>query len=91
MTTHRLRYSIYGVAFIVCVSSVLVVLTIAEFNRGFTASSPLHLKTSRVGLLLDDGSAVKMRGVTVGRVDEHQGHPRRRRSSSSRSTPTSCT
>ena len=68
MTTHRVRYSLYGVAFIIGVIA-LVVLSIAEFNRAFTSTTTVHLRAPRAGLLLDDGSAVKLRGVTIGHVD----------------------
>jgi phospholipid/cholesterol/gamma-HCH transport system substrate-binding protein len=68
MNTHRLRYSLYGVTFIVALIGV-VVLTIMQFNRAFDSSVPLRVHAPRAGLLLTDGSAVKLRGVTVGRVD----------------------
>ncbi len=68
MNTHRLRYSLYGVTFIVALVG-LVVLTILQFNRAFTSTVALRVHAPRAGLLLTEGSAVKLRGVTVGRVD----------------------
>jgi phospholipid/cholesterol/gamma-HCH transport system substrate-binding protein len=68
MNTHRLRYSLYGVTFIVALVG-LVVLTILQFNRAFTSTVALRVHAPRAGLLLTSGSAVKLRGVTVGRVD----------------------
>jgi phospholipid/cholesterol/gamma-HCH transport system substrate-binding protein len=68
MNIHRLRYSLYGVTFIVALIGV-VVLTILQFNRAFTSTVALRLHAPRAGLLLTSGSAVKMRGVTIGRVD----------------------
>ena len=68
MNTHRLRYSLYGVTFIVALVGI-VVLTILQFNRAFDSTVPLRVHAPRAGLLLTSGSAVKLRGVTVGRVD----------------------
>lgn len=68
MNTHRLRYSLYGVTFVVGLIAV-VVLTILQFNRAFTSTVALRLHAPRAGLLLTSGAAVKMRGVTIGRVD----------------------
>lgn len=67
MNLQRLRYSMYGVAFIVGVVAV-VALSIAQFNRVFTSSDPLKVHAPRAGLLLTSGSDVKMRGVTIGHV-----------------------
>ena len=71
MRVHRLRYSLYGVAFIIGLA-VVVVLAILQYNRAFSSKSTVHLESSRAGLLLDDGAAVKLRGVTIGRVADLQ-------------------
>ena len=67
MTTHRIRYSLYGVAFLVGLV-VVVALAILQYNRAFDSTATVHLEAPRAGLLLDDGAAVKLRGVTIGRV-----------------------
>jgi ABC-type transporter Mla subunit MlaD len=63
MNAHRLRYSIYGVTFVVGLIAAAA-LTVAQFNRVFTATTALQLRAPRAGLLLTSGSAVKMRAVT---------------------------
>ena len=69
---HKVRYAGYGVLFIVFLVAI-VVLSIAEFNRDFQASTSLRVRAPRAGLLLDDGSAsprvrAAIRGGAVGAI-----------------------
>lgn len=68
MKTHTLRYALLGIIAIVAVVAVGV-LSIAQFNRAFDSSVPLTVDSPRAGLLLTTGNEVKMRGVTVGRIE----------------------
>lgn len=63
------RYPLYGVVFIVGLVAIAV-LSIMQYNRDFDSTTTLHLESARAGLLLDDGAAVKLRGVTIGHVDD---------------------
>jgi phospholipid/cholesterol/gamma-HCH transport system substrate-binding protein len=54
---------------LICLVIVSVLLSWALYNRVFTSYVPVTITSERVGLMMDPGSQVKMRGVEVGRVD----------------------
>jgi phospholipid/cholesterol/gamma-HCH transport system substrate-binding protein len=53
---------------LVAVVVVIVVLSIATFNRSFSPKVPVTLQSDRSGLVMDPGGKVKFRGVEVGTV-----------------------
>lgn len=55
---------------LILVASMVAGLTLtwALYNRKFTGYDTVTLTSERAGLMMEPGSAVKMRGVTVGRV-----------------------
>jgi len=63
----RARHLSYGVAFLAMLGLV-VALVVALYNRSFASTTKLVVRSSRAGLTMDAGAAVKLRGVQVGRV-----------------------
>lgn len=63
----RLSNRAYGVAFLVVVAS-LIGLSIASFQKVFTAVVMVSLRTDRIGSQLQEASDVKLRGLIVGEV-----------------------
>lgn len=58
---------------LIVVVVVSVVLSIAAFNRSFSPTVPVTLKSDRSGLVMDPGGKVKFRGVEVGTVEAIRG------------------
>ncbi|GAA4621317.1 MCE family protein [Actinoallomurus vinaceus] len=65
--SERLRYRLYGVAFVLVVV-LLVVLMIAQYNKAFTPVYHVTVDSDRAGLQLVPHSDVKVRGLIVGEV-----------------------
>jgi phospholipid/cholesterol/gamma-HCH transport system substrate-binding protein len=63
----RLRYRLYGLAFVLVVV-LLVVLMIAQYNKAFTPVYHVTVDSDRAGLQLVPHSDVKVRGLIVGEV-----------------------
>ena len=65
--TSRVSNAAYGIAFLTVVA-LLVGLSVAQFQKRFTAVVPVTLKTDRIGSQLQLASDVKIRGLIVGQV-----------------------
>ncbi len=66
-STKRVSNAAYGVAFLTVVA-LLIGLSIAQFEKKFTAIVPVTLKTDSIGSQLQVASDVKIRGLIVGEV-----------------------
>jgi phospholipid/cholesterol/gamma-HCH transport system substrate-binding protein len=67
----RLRPAWWAVIF-VAVIAAFVFVTMARFTEAFDNSLPVVVTSDRVGLVMDPGAAVKLRGVKVGEVKDVQ-------------------
>jgi phospholipid/cholesterol/gamma-HCH transport system substrate-binding protein len=67
----RLRYRLYGLAFVIVVV-VLVLLMLAQYNQTFRTVDHVTVKSDRAGLQLLPHSDVKVRGLIVGEVKSIQ-------------------
>jgi phospholipid/cholesterol/gamma-HCH transport system substrate-binding protein len=65
--SERLRYRLYGLAFVLVVL-LLVVLMVAQYNKAFTPVYHVTVDSDRAGLQLVPHSDVKVRGLIVGEV-----------------------
>lgn len=63
----RLRRKLQGVALLLIVLS-LIASAVLGYNKAFTPIVPVTVTAERAGLLMDPGSAVSLRGITVGEV-----------------------
>ncbi|MBO0828055.1 MAG: MCE family protein [Streptosporangiales bacterium] len=63
----RLRYQVYGVAFIVVVA-LLVSLSVMAYRKAFSSVVMVTVDAQTVGTQLDVGGDVKVRGVLVGEI-----------------------
>lgn len=54
---------------ILVVAIVAIVVDVALFTGSYKSYVPVTLKAERTGLIMEPGNDVKLRGVTVGRVD----------------------
>lgn len=63
----RLRYQVYGVAFIVVVA-LLVSLSVAAYLKVFSSAVMVTVDAQTVGTQLNVGGDVKVRGVLVGEI-----------------------
>jgi phospholipid/cholesterol/gamma-HCH transport system substrate-binding protein len=61
------RYKIYG-ALLLAIVLALIVASGAYYDNKFSSSVMISVRADRSGLLLDPGSDVTLRGVTVGKV-----------------------
>ncbi len=55
-------------AILMVVIALILVLTVALFNRSFTPHEVVTLTSDRSGVMLEPGSKVKLRGVDIGQV-----------------------
>ncbi|MFC8423146.1 MCE family protein [Streptomyces sp. NPDC057236] len=62
-----LRHRLAGVVFVL-VPALLIWLSVAVYDKKFTASDPVVVETGSVGNQMHPGAEVKLRGVVVGEV-----------------------
>ena len=62
-----LRRRLAGVVFVL-VPALLIWLSVAVYDKKFTASDPVVVETGSVGNQMHPGAEVKLRGVVVGEV-----------------------
>jgi phospholipid/cholesterol/gamma-HCH transport system substrate-binding protein len=65
--TERIRFRLLGIAMLLVIV-LLLVLTVALFNKAFTPVTEVTVRTERAGLQLLPHSDVKVRGLIVGEV-----------------------
>lgn len=63
----RVRLQVYALVLIAVIVGAAT-LSIAAYNKAFTASIPVTLQADRAGLQMHPGNRVKIRGVDLGRV-----------------------
>lgn len=74
MPESKTRLRVAGIGVILAVFAAFG-LTAAFYTRAFSDPLEVTLRTSRVGLVMDPGNVVKMRGITVGRVGSIEPNP----------------
>ncbi|HSV38891.1 MAG TPA: MCE family protein, partial [Nocardioidaceae bacterium] len=69
MRENKTMHRVAGIGLILVVLSAFV-LTAALYTHAFSNPADITLRTSRIGLVMDPGNVVKMRGIKVGTVGE---------------------
>lgn len=76
LVSHRLRYQIFGVVFLLT-AALFLAFTVAIYRKSFTPYVPVVLQTDHAGSQMRGGADVKVRGVVVGEVrsiEQSSGH-----------------
>jgi phospholipid/cholesterol/gamma-HCH transport system substrate-binding protein len=68
----RRLHSAWWALILVVLVAVFVFVTTARFTGTFDSSLPVVVTSDRIGLVMDPGAAVKLRGVKVGEVKDVQ-------------------